>query len=547
MVPTLKAHHYSNRTNISYKMKDQVSYLTEVPILRQSRVKLSTLLFNVSLSNISPLSIITFLQDSCSPSNHVNQIVNYCTDDYSVMNAESANHAPAWSSYNSSSKPSAANYDWYHAFQYTNADSISSYPMSGVYNTYLGGGYVYKMNGNASQIAGDLAQLQKNDWIDRNTRAVIIEFSAYNPNVRLFVYSYILFEILPTGSLVKSYRFHPITLFDFATNVFSFGTLCSIIYMLFILAMTFKQICLIAKHKLKYLNRFWTYTDLTLITVSYVAMSVYFSRLYETDRLVHYYSLRSSKRPFVNFQMLAYWNDVLSYFLAFCATIGSFEFFKILRHNTNINQVLRTIRHSCFHLATFGFLFAIVIVAFATNMVVVFGAYLDACSSFVHSAETVFKMMLGKYGLNQMYDSSPIMSIVIYFSFVFIVNFVLLRLFISILMTAFKDIRKKGDDATVGLNFTEYVTGKAQLYYKRFRRSGLFRMNRRFKNAVVAVKQSRRMSRFSDEMKKNVRRRSERISMANALDYVDTIDRMQHLAKRMSFFGEHVSRVLCSF
>ena len=92
-----------------------------------------------------------------------------------------SNYSYNWDIYNSSFKPESSWDRIYHAFQYRSAAELNGYPVVGIYNSYWGGGYVYEMRGQKSYLQGNLTLLQKNKWIDRLTRAVIIEFSIFNP------------------------------------------------------------------------------------------------------------------------------------------------------------------------------------------------------------------------------------------------------------------------------------------------------------------------------------------------------------------------------
>ena len=51
---------------------------------------------------------------------------------------------------------------------------------------YSGGGYELKMKGQIAKLKHKLSVLQNNDWIDNRTRALITEFSVYNPQVKQF-------------------------------------------------------------------------------------------------------------------------------------------------------------------------------------------------------------------------------------------------------------------------------------------------------------------------------------------------------------------------
>ncbi len=60
------------------------------------------------------------------------------------------------------------------------------------------------MRGQKSYLQGNLTLLQLNSWIDSQTRAILIEFSIFNPNINLFGAAEIIVEFLPTGSILTS-------------------------------------------------------------------------------------------------------------------------------------------------------------------------------------------------------------------------------------------------------------------------------------------------------------------------------------------------------
>ena len=73
-------------------------------------------------------------------------------------------------------------------FKYTTAKDLNGLPYTGAVDIYGGGGYVYRLNGAAKQVREDLIELQRQHWINNHTRAVFLEFSAYNANVNKHSY-----------------------------------------------------------------------------------------------------------------------------------------------------------------------------------------------------------------------------------------------------------------------------------------------------------------------------------------------------------------------
>lgn len=72
---------------------------------------------------------------------------------------------------------------------------------SGLGGYYEGGGYAYRLGRTQKSAATRINYLQESDWIDENTRAIFVEFTTYNDQMKLYTVSFIVFEMLPTGGL----------------------------------------------------------------------------------------------------------------------------------------------------------------------------------------------------------------------------------------------------------------------------------------------------------------------------------------------------------
>lgn len=148
----------------------------------------------------------------------------------------------------------------YSSFKYRSAFDLNGFLYSGKYASYMGGGYVYEMRGTYNEIVGNISLLQELGWIDRQTRAIFVEFTSYNPNIDLFSYCTILFELLPTGNIVKSYEFLPMNLFaDVRQGVVVFKFIFFAIYLAFIVFFMVREIRLIIKLRKVFILFFFTF------------------------------------------------------------------------------------------------------------------------------------------------------------------------------------------------------------------------------------------------------------------------------------------------
>lgn len=70
---------------------------------------------------------------------------------------------------------------------YTSPDDLETLSYYGLFGTYGRGGYVLDLTLDRATSLQRIQELKNNLWIDRGTRAVIVDFTVYNPNVNLFV------------------------------------------------------------------------------------------------------------------------------------------------------------------------------------------------------------------------------------------------------------------------------------------------------------------------------------------------------------------------
>ena len=96
---------------------------------------------------------------------------------------------------------------------------LDTYIYVGDHGSYGGGGYVYEFRGRLSDLQSNLSQLHQLEWIDSQTRAVIIQLTLYNPNVQLFTSLTFLAEFLSSSGVYPTSRFEPM---NFYGNFISF-------------------------------------------------------------------------------------------------------------------------------------------------------------------------------------------------------------------------------------------------------------------------------------------------------------------------------------
>ena len=205
----------------------------------------------------------------------MNHLISTCYEEYSALNQEKGSFSAKWQTFNGSSSSNSTHVNVYDSFRYTQADRIDSFPYAALVHTYYGGGYVFKMTGNAATLVESISLLEQLEWIDKQTAAIFVEFTLYNPNVNLYQYCSIVFEILISGSFVNTAQF---TSLELVTSLFSTQMLSGLIFLLFLLVFMCVELRSIVKKRLSYFKDFYSYIDLLVIAFAWASFSFFLYR-----------------------------------------------------------------------------------------------------------------------------------------------------------------------------------------------------------------------------------------------------------------------------
>ena len=355
-----------------------------------------------------------------------------------MLMEDQSNYSYNWDIYNSSFKPESSWDRIYHAFQYRSAAELNGYPVVGIYNSYWGGGYVYEMRGQKSYLQGNLTLLQKNKWIDRLTRAVIIEFSIFNPNINLIGVAEIVVEFLPTGTIIKSARFDPISLFS---SLSQFSLVCDIIYLLFVVYYTIQEIRELYKQGKVYFLQFWAYIEWAIIIFSWIALGLYVYKIKVSSEVSQFFR-ETSGYAYYKTQNIVFWNLVLNYLFAVCIALGTLKCLKIFRFSKKISYLGSTLNNCAKELLGFCLMFFIVWISFAFLFNLYYEGKLLEFSTIIRSMTTCFDILLGKFHVDSLLVADSTFGPIFYFIFNVYVIFILITIFVSIINESFKVVRE---------------------------------------------------------------------------------------------------------
>ena len=372
-----------------------------------------------------------------------------------------------WSQFVQNYTPPFGYQAMYNSFQYKDADKLQGSPIQGKFNTYDGSGFVYEMRGQLSFIQGNLTLLKEMNWIDRQTRAVFIEFSTYNPNINLIMVSTILVEFLSSGTILVTPRFDTLNLFNDVGGILSFKTICVIVFYTFICYFIIIEIIECIKAGLKsYLAEFWNLIELSIIITACVSFIMTLLRLIAANNVSEFFRTTRGY-GYIKLQTVNGYNQILTYSLGLCASIGTIKFLKMLRFNQNITILGVTLK-TCFEeLASFSFIFFLIWISFVQIMYLVFNQSLKGYLSFTKSMSSAFEIMIRKLSANSFLDSNPILGPIIVSAYNAVILFFALNIFISIIIDSFEKVRNEAKINPDKFGFLGHILDKFKKIFRK--------------------------------------------------------------------------------
>ena len=235
-----------------------------------------------------------------------------------------------------------ANSPWIH--QHTTVYS----PLVGRHGSYPNTGYAFVVNGSASQasINESLKHMRADGWIDRNTRAVIIEFTVCSIPFNLFSNVVIFFEFIGVGRIEPSYRIHTSKLYSLRklddVGVLVCGAVCYVLIMM-------RLVRVVREVFGKYLNTcipppVSIRIDLIFILLANICAMGYLLR-FTAVAVINNYISRYDYSAFIDFSQVVMYEDMFTHMMSFVLMFAILNALRIVNIDRDFVLLSNMMRH----------------------------------------------------------------------------------------------------------------------------------------------------------------------------------------------------------
>ena len=228
-----------------------------------------------------------------------------------------------------------------------------------------------------------------------------------------------------------------------------FQIVCAIIYLTFITYFLAMEIHSLIRLKKAYFFQFWPYIELGVIVCSWTSVGIHFLRRVESTRILKVFR-QTNGDVYVNFQLMAYINDLFTFLIAFCCFFGTLKLLRLCRYNRRLALLANTLKRASPELLSFSCMFSIIFMAFMALFYLQFVSQVWECATLLHTAQMLFEMLLLKFDTTEFVRAQPLLGPIYFALFILFIVFVCINMFVSIINDNFRvvrdDVHKVDDD-----------------------------------------------------------------------------------------------------
>ncbi|XP_067150528.1 polycystin family receptor for egg jelly [Apteryx mantelli] len=280
--------------------------------------------------------------------------------------------------------------------------------------------------------------LQKSNWLDEKTWAVIIELTTFNPDVHLFCCTSVIFEVSYFGVINSSLSVH-----SFALPIFHQQTkaqmVVSVIVLVFLFIYIADELHTIGKEKKDYINNISNIINLGLKSVFFLFVFLKVTKFKMGADIVKFYLLHPN--DFIHFHAVSHLDQILRITMGFLAFFTVLKTLRYSRFFYDVRLAQRSILAALPGISSMALVVVVYFFVFMAFGYLVFGQHEWNYNNMIRSAQTVFSYCVSAFR-DTAFLSNRLLGGLFLASFMLVMICVLINLFQAVILSAYEDMKQ---------------------------------------------------------------------------------------------------------
>ncbi|XP_078678998.1 polycystin-1-like protein 2 [Branchiostoma floridae x Branchiostoma belcheri] len=357
-----------------------------------------------------------------------------CTSAYDESTKETGVFQKGWKRVTNMSEVQSEAPGWSHRLSH-----YTIKPVFGVRSQYWGDGFSLDLGTSANEMSSILADLKANQWIDKQTRAVLLEQIVYNGNLDMFTSVAMVFEFTEMYGVFTHRHLHTFRLHQQQGTIGYIYVLMEVTYVIILLYSLWKEVKTARAGGKAYLKEPWNIFEIVNFLLAFTAIALYATnRAYGSKVLA---AAQQGKDQLQYLRSVVNINLIYGWLLSFLAFFNIMKLLRLLRFNPLLSKLMSVFRGMAVEFSAFILYFFLCFTGFGMSAYLMFGTTATTYRSISSSFSTLFQMSLGLFDYTELWEANPILGPIFFITFICFMFLVLMNIAMAIIDTALPDVR----------------------------------------------------------------------------------------------------------
>ena len=298
-------------------------------------------------------------------------------------------------------------------------------------------------------------------WLDRQTRAVILEFAVFNVNTNLISVATYFYEALATGAAYTTRRIETLELYSTESGALMFFLIGQFLFMAMVLFYLVVMLVHLYRQRVGFFKSVWNIVDFFLIIFSVASVAFYMVRAKNVLNTIK--SIQANPYEVMHFHAALDWLNLENASIAVAVFLVTVKLLNLIRFNPHVIYLFSSFRQSVGYQLSYVFFFLIVFNAFVIAGMQLFGGIVLEYSSYLNAVMSQFEFLLGKaVPLQALRSDKPFMGPTFVFLFCLSTTIFLMNMLVSILNESYGDAKANAEESAEELEMARFIEERAK-------------------------------------------------------------------------------------
>lgn len=329
-------------------------------------------------------------------------------------------------------------------------------PTWGTFNLYSGGGYIAAMGYNEEAAGGVVDELHAEEWIDQQTRLVVIEFTVFNINTNLVSIASFFYEVLATGAAYTTKKVETLELYSTESGAREFYLICQFLFMSMTLYYFVLLLVNLFRQRISFFKSIWNLVEFLQVVSSVTTVIFYMLKAKSILRSVK--AIQSNPYAIINFHTSLSWAEWENASIAIAVFMATLKFLNLLRVNPHVIFLFSSFRQSVGHQLSFMCILLLIFNSFAMSGILIFGGSMYVYSSYLRATVGQLEFLLGKaVPVEGLRAEHRIIGPIFALCYVLTLTIFLMNMFISMLNDVYSGAKTNVEDSTEDMELSRHL------------------------------------------------------------------------------------------